>query len=40
MNLFPADANGNLTYILEHDYNIAFRKKPSEQTNYDKEVIL
>ncbi|WBV57328.1 cytochrome c biogenesis protein CcsA [Chryseobacterium daecheongense] len=39
MNLFPADANGNLTYILEHDYNIAFRKKPAEQTNYDKEVI-
>lgn len=39
MNLFPADANGNLTYILEHDYNIAFRKKPSEQTNYDKEII-
>lgn len=39
MNLFPADANGNLTYLLEHDYNTAFRKKPSEQTNYDKEVI-
>ncbi|WP_027385332.1 cytochrome c biogenesis protein CcsA [Chryseobacterium gregarium] len=39
MNLFPADANGNLSYILEHDYNTAFRKKPSEQTNYDKEVI-
>lgn len=39
MNLFPADANGNLTYILEHDYNTAFRKKPAEQTNYDKEVI-
>ncbi|NIF05945.1 cytochrome C biogenesis protein CcsB [Chryseobacterium sp. Tr-659] len=39
MNLFPADANGNLTYILERDYNTAFRKKPSEQTNYDKEVI-
>jgi cytochrome c-type biogenesis protein CcsB len=39
MSLFPADANGNLTYILEHDYNTAFRKKPSEQTNYDKEVI-
>lgn len=39
MNLFPADANGNLTYILENDYNTAFRKKPSEQTNYDKEVI-
>ncbi|MFC5872821.1 cytochrome c-type biogenesis protein CcsB [Chryseobacterium arachidis] len=39
MNLFPADKNGNLTYILESDYNTAFRKKPSEQTNYDKEVI-
>lgn len=39
MNLFPADANGNLNYILEHDYNTAFRKKPAEQTNYDKEVI-
>lgn len=39
MNLFPADANGNLTYILEHDYNMAFRKKPADQTNYDKEVI-
>lgn len=39
MNLFPADANGNLTYILEHDYNTAFRKKPADQTNYDKEVI-
>ncbi|WPO81134.1 cytochrome c biogenesis protein CcsA [Chryseobacterium sp. JJR-5R] len=39
MNLFPADANGNLSYILEQDYNTAFRKKPAEQTNYDKEVI-
>jgi len=39
MNLFPADANGNLKYILENDYNTAFRKKPAEQTNYDKEVI-
>ncbi|PWN59484.1 cytochrome c biogenesis protein CcsA [Chryseobacterium viscerum] len=39
MNLFPADANGNLTYILDHDYNTAFRKKPADQTNYDKEVI-
>lgn len=39
MNLFPADANGNLTYILDHDYNLAFRKKPADQTNYDKEVI-
>jgi cytochrome c-type biogenesis protein CcsB len=39
MNLFPADANGNLRYILESDYNTAFRKKPADQTNYDKEVI-
>lgn len=39
MNLFPADANGNLHYVLEQDYNEAFRKKPAEQTNYDKEVI-
>ncbi len=39
MNLFPADANGNLRYILESDYNTAFRKKAAEQTNYDKEVI-
>lgn len=39
MSLFPADANGNLHYVLEEDYNEAFRKKPAEQTNYDKEVI-
>lgn len=39
MNLFPADANGNLTYILDADYNTAFRKKPAEQTEYDKQVI-
>ena len=39
MNLFPADANGNLKYILEEEYNKAFRKKPSEQSEYDKQVI-
>ncbi|WP_297984603.1 c-type cytochrome biogenesis protein CcsB [uncultured Chryseobacterium sp.] len=39
MSLFPADSNGQLHYVLEEDYNTAFRKKPSEQTNYDKEVI-
>lgn len=39
MNLFPADANGNLTYILDEDYNTAFRKKPGEQSEYDKQVI-
>ncbi|MCW3167222.1 cytochrome c biogenesis protein CcsA [Chryseobacterium sp. 09-1422] len=39
MSLFPADANGNLTYILDEDYNLAFRKKASEQNEYDKQVI-
>lgn len=39
MNLFPPDTNGGLHYVLEDDYNTAFRKKASEQTNYDKEVI-
>lgn len=39
IKLFPADANGNLHFVLEDDYNTAFRKKPAEQTNYDKEVI-
>ncbi|MBS1572633.1 MAG: cytochrome c biogenesis protein CcsA [Bacteroidetes bacterium] len=39
MNLFPPDGRGGLHYVLEEDYNTAFRKKASEQTNYDKEVI-
>lgn len=39
MNMFPSDANGNLTYILEEDYQTAFRKKPAEQDMYDKGVI-
>lgn len=40
MNLFPVDSKtGELKYVLEDDYNTAFRKKMSEQTNYDKEVI-
>lgn len=39
MSLFPADAQGNLHYVLEEDYQEAFRKKPAEQSNYDKEVI-
>ena len=39
MNLFPADTNGNLTYILDADFNTAFRKKPSEQSEYDKQII-
>ena len=40
MNLFPVNPQtGKLTYILEEDFNTAFAKKPSEQSNYDKEVI-
>lgn len=39
MQMFPADASGQLHYVLEDDYNIAFRKKPADQSNYDKEVI-
>lgn len=39
MSLFPADENGQLHYVLEEDYNTAFRKKPADQSNYDKEVI-
>ncbi|WP_447950726.1 cytochrome c biogenesis protein CcsA [Chryseobacterium koreense] len=39
MSLFPADKDGQLHYVLEEDYQAAFRKKPAEQTNYDKEVI-
>ncbi len=39
LTLFPADAQGNLHYVLEQDYQEAFRKKPAEQSNYDKEVI-
>ncbi|TXF79512.1 cytochrome c biogenesis protein CcsA [Chryseobacterium sp.] len=39
MSMFPADANGQLHYVLEQDYQAAFRKKPADQSNYDKEVI-
>lgn len=39
MNMFPADQNGQLHYVLEEDYQAAFRKKPAEQTIYDKAVI-
>ncbi len=39
MNLFPTDANGNMRYILEEDYNTAFRKKPADQSKYDQAVI-
>ncbi|RQP09870.1 MAG: c-type cytochrome biogenesis protein CcsB, partial [Chryseobacterium sp.] len=39
INLFPAGPDGMPHFALEREYNIAFRKKPAEQTNYDKEVI-
>jgi len=40
LNLFPVDkSTGQPKFVLEEEHNIAFRKKPSEQTNYDKAVI-
>ncbi len=39
IKLFPADKNGNLRFVLEDDYNDAFRKKPAERTRYDEAVI-
>jgi len=40
LNLFPVDlSTGQPKFVLEEDYNVAFRKKPSEQNNYDKAVI-
>lgn len=39
IKLFPADASGNLRFVLEDDYNDAFRKKASERTRYDDAVI-
>ena len=39
MNMFPADETGNLHYILEEDFRIAFAKKPAEQNKYDLAVI-
>ncbi len=39
IKLFPADSQGNLRFVLEDDYNDAFRKKASERTRYDEAVI-
>lgn len=39
MSMFPSDGNAQLHYVLEEDYQAAFRKKPGDQTKYDKEVI-
>ncbi|WP_313214692.1 cytochrome c biogenesis protein CcsA [Soonwooa sp.] len=39
VKLFPADKNGNLRFVLEDEYNAAFRKKPVEKTKFDEAVI-
>lgn len=39
MNMFPADATGQLHYVLEEDFQIAFAKKPADQSKYDLAVI-
>ena len=39
MNMFTADETGQLHYVLEADYQAAFRKKPAEQSKYDLAVI-
>ncbi|GGP05208.1 cytochrome c biogenesis protein [Cloacibacterium rupense] len=39
MNLFVSDTQGMPRFILEDDFNTAFRKKPAEQSKYDLEVI-
>lgn len=39
INLFPVDNHGNMNYVLEEDYKIAFAKKPAEQSTYDQAVI-
>ena len=39
IKLFPADKSGNLRFVLEDDYNEAFRKKASDRTRYDEAVI-
>ena len=39
MNLFVLDGQGMTRFILEDDFNTAFRKKPAEQSKYDLEVI-
>jgi len=39
INLFQPNAEGEPTFVLENDFKTAFAKKPSEQNNYDKQVI-
>ncbi len=40
LNLFPVDPKtGAMHYVLEDDFNEAFRRKPAEQSEYDKQVI-
>lgn len=39
MNLFITKSDGSPFFVLEDDFRRAFSKKPSERTNYDKEII-
>lgn len=39
VKLFPADASGNLRFVLEDEYNAAFRKKPVDKSKFDEAVI-
>lgn len=39
MNLFPVGKDGTISFVLEKDFQKAFKTKPSEQSSYDKEVI-
>lgn len=39
MNLFTTQPDGSPDFILENDFKKAFRKKPAERSNYDKEII-
>lgn len=39
VKLFPADKNGNLRFVLEDEYNAAFRKKPVEKSKNDDAII-
>ncbi|CVK16854.1 cytochrome c-type biogenesis protein CcsB [Apibacter mensalis] len=39
MNLFTTQPDGSPDFILANDFKKAFRKKTSERTNYDKEII-
>lgn len=39
MNLFTTQPDGSPDFVLANDFRKAFRKKASERSNYDKEII-